>query len=138
MKDLKESTLIGSDPKVLFVGKENYYWYGESMWPKDVDSICYSPLQFAFYTIVAMGSYWAKIKDIMQGVFDDKEYSWHEQLQKVAFSNACKCFSENHTYLRNLHESCLKYGYLSHEDFNCWRKGQRALHEEPPGNEQVV
>ena len=106
---------IGSDPKVLFVGKENFGWNCEATWPKDIDSICYGPMEFAFYTIESMGSYWDKIKDIMDRIFDDKEYSWHEKLQRVAFSNASKCLSANSTYLWNLHENCLKHRYLSHE-----------------------
>jgi hypothetical protein len=106
---------IGRDPKVLFVGKEHFGWYGEASWPEHVDTICYSPLQFAFYTIESMGSYWAKIQDLMDGIFDDKEYEWRDKLQKVAFSNACKCLSENRSYLWNLHENCLKHRYLSRE-----------------------
>ena len=106
---------IGKDPQVLFVGREHYGWYGEAVWPDDIDTICYSPLHFSFYTIQSMGSYWGKVKDIMERLLDNKEYSWDERLQRVAFSNACKCLSYSRTYQSNLHENCLKHRYLSRE-----------------------
>ncbi len=106
---------IGRNPQVLFVGREHFGWYGEAAWPDDTETICYSPLQFSFYTVESMGSYWAKIQDIMNYLFDQKEYTWDDKLQQVAFSNACKCLSYNPTYQWNLHENCLKHRYLSQE-----------------------
>lgn len=37
------------------------------------------------------------------------------ELQKLAFSNACKCKSGNSNYQWNLHANCLKHKYLSRE-----------------------
>ena len=106
---------IGRDPEIFFIGRDHYGWYGDSNWPGDIDSICCSPLEFSFYTIESMGTYWGIIKDIIEDVFRDRKYSWDEKLQKVAFSNACKCLSDNSTYQWNLHANCLKHQFIANE-----------------------
>jgi len=104
---------IGGDPKVLFVGRDHFGWYGEAIWPNHTDSICFSPLQFSFYTVESMGTYWAIIKDVINFLFNG--YSWDEKLRNVAFSNACKCLSGNSSYQWNLHANCLKHKYVARE-----------------------
>ncbi len=106
---------IGKDPEILFVGRDHFGWHGDAGWPNDIDSICFSPLQFSFNTIESMGTYWAIIKDVIDSLFTDKAYSWNDKLEKVAFSNACKCLSGNSSYQRNLHANCLKHEYLAKE-----------------------
>lgn len=107
---------IGRDPEIFIVGREHYGWTDEECtWPEDIDSICYNPLLFSFYTIASMGQYWGIIKDVIEEIYENRGYSWDEKLQKVAFSNACKCRSTNRSYQRILHENCFKQGYLSKE-----------------------
>lgn len=106
---------IGKDPLVFFIGREHYGWYGEAEWADNLASICYSPLMFSLHTVESMGSYWAKIKDIMEDLFGKVECTWDNQLRKVAFSNACKCLSSNNTYQWNMQENCQRHRYLSKE-----------------------
>lgn len=106
---------IGENPEIFFIGRDHYGWYGDANWPIDIDCICFSPLQFSYYTVESMGTYWGIIKDIIEESFKGRKYSWDEKLQKVAFSNACKCLSGNSSYQWNLHANCLKHQYLARE-----------------------
>jgi hypothetical protein len=106
---------VGKRPLLLFCGREHYGWYGETNWASGKQSICFSPLEFAFYTVSSMGSYWAIIKELIADVLQIDLGDWDAVLEKVAFTNACKCLSGSGTYQWHLHQNCLKHGYLKHE-----------------------
>ena len=109
---------IGKDPAIFFIGREPRGWYGERAWPDDIDTICYSPLHFTFYTSESIGNYWGIINGITYGVLKVEEngYKRPEILGKLAFSNACKCYSENNKNFRwHLHENCKQHKYVSKE-----------------------
>lgn len=106
---------VGKRPLLLFVGREHYGWYGESNWTSGKQSICFSPLEFAFYTVSSMGSYWAVVKELIADVLQIDLFDWDTVLEKVVLTNACKCLSGSGTYQWHLHQNCLKHGYLAHE-----------------------
>lgn len=106
---------IGKKPTIFFVGQEHRGWYDESVWPDDIDDICFAPLEFSFYTVESMGDYWAIIKEIIRDVYSDEPFNWNKMLDRVAFSNACKCFSWNRSFKWRLHDNCVKQGYLLSE-----------------------
>jgi len=106
---------VGKRPLLLFAGREHYGWYGETNWPAGKQNICFSPLEFAFYTVSSMGSYWAIVKELIANVLQIDLGDWDAVLEKVAFTNACKCLSGSDTYKWHLHQNCLKHGYLAHE-----------------------
>ncbi len=106
---------VGKKPLLLFVGREHHGWYGETNWPSEKQSICFRPLEFAFYTVSSMGSYWAVVKELIADVLQIDLGNWDSVLEKVAFTNACKCLSGSGTYQWHLHQNCLKHGYLAHE-----------------------
>lgn len=106
---------IGSHPKILFVGREHFGWYGPTQWEADRVSICCSPLEFAFFTVSSMGAYWAIIKELTQEVLALGLGDWDAVLEKVAFTNACKCLADSGTLQWFLHQGCSNSGYLRHE-----------------------
>ena len=106
---------IGESPKVLFVGREHFGWYGETTWENGKDSIYYAPLEFAFYTIASMGTYWAVLKELINDVLNLDLGDWETVLKNVAFTNACKCLTNNRTLQWYLHQECTRQSYLLHE-----------------------
>jgi hypothetical protein len=106
---------IGKNPKIMFVGREHYGWYGQSKWPIDKHNICYAPLEFSFYTISSMGSYWGVVKNIIEDTLMLDLYDWNSVLNHVAFTNACKCLTNSGSYQWKLHQECIKNQYLKDE-----------------------
>ena len=106
---------IGENPKVLFVGREHYGWYGESEWPRDMWPICMAPLEFAYFTVPSMGSYWGIIKGLIKEGLKLELNDWDSIFASIAITNACKCLSNNSTLQWNLHQQCSEAGYLEKE-----------------------
>ncbi len=106
---------VGAAPQILFVGREHFGWYGETNWEGNKESICFAPLEFSFYTIASMGTYWAVIKELIQDVLKSDLGDWDDILKKVAFTNACKCLTNNRTLQWHLHQECARQLFLLHE-----------------------
>jgi hypothetical protein len=106
---------IGESPKILFVGREHFGWYGATTWDNGRESICYASLEFSFYTIASMGTYWAVIKELISDVLKLDLDEWDNVLKNVAFTNACKCLTNNRTLQWYLHQECSRQSYLIHE-----------------------
>ncbi|MGV1098734.1 hypothetical protein ACUUL3_04910 [Thiovibrio sp. JS02] len=108
---------IGKDPRLFFIGREHFGWFGESKWPEEMPSVCFAPLEFAYFTVPSMGGYWGVVKDIMERALNVDLGDWDKASANVAFSNACKCLTGNGTFQWNLHQQCLNRGYVEKEIF---------------------
>lgn len=106
---------IGKEPKIFFIGREHFGWFGESKWPVDAHPVCFAPLEFAYFTVSSMGGYWGVVKNIMARSLGVDLSDWDEALGNVAFSNACKCLTDNGTFQWNLHQQCFQRGYIEKE-----------------------
>jgi hypothetical protein len=62
-----------------------------------------------------MGTYWAVVKELIEGVLELDLSDWDKVLRNVAFTNACKCLTDNKTLQLFLHQQCAKQTYLQHE-----------------------
>ncbi len=106
---------IGKSPKVFIIGREHYGWYGEAKWPDNIETICFAPLEFSYFTVHSMGGYWGVVKDIMLHALGLNLSDWGNALSNIALSNACKCLTGNRTFQWNLHQECLNRGYVEKE-----------------------
>lgn len=106
---------IGETPKIFIIGREHFGWYGPTSWETGKEFICYSPIEFAFFTVPSMGTYWATVKDLLCHIFSVDLGEWDFLLKNSAFSNSCKCFSNDNTYKRVLQQQCFDAGYCRKE-----------------------
>jgi hypothetical protein len=106
---------IGSRPRVLFVGREHFGWYGKSSWATGRESIRHLPLEFAFHTVPSKGTYWGFVRGLISDVLQLDITNWDEVLENVAFTNACKCSAEGQGSRWALHEACVNEGFLRRE-----------------------
>ncbi len=106
---------VGETPKIFILGREHFGWYGSTEWKSNKEFICFSPIEFAFFTVPSMGAYWATVKDLLCHVFSVDLGSWDFILKNSAFSNSCKCLSNNNSYKWFLHQQCFEIGYCRKE-----------------------
>jgi hypothetical protein len=107
---------IGKEPKIFFVGKENYEWIGDNEYSKS--NTCALPLYFMFYQTAYMKGFWSRIYQISREIFGKKDGEWYERnwFDRIAVSNYCKCYAYGNSSIQwKLYDACRIAGYLFKE-----------------------